>query len=153
MIFRPEPVPGWAGSSTTGLRQSVKRDRGRSAGRVRRCLVVAVTMAGLLAGCGGGQADSPGDSSDADLMLTATEFAFEPSAPTVDGGQVTVAIDNEGSVPHTWVVEGMEDQLKLEADAGQVDSGTIELAPGAYTFYCEVPGHREAGMEGAVTVE
>ncbi len=32
-------------------------------------------------------------------------------------------------------------------------SVSAELAPGTYTFYCTVPGHREAGMEGTLTVK
>ncbi len=32
-------------------------------------------------------------------------------------------------------------------------SASAELAPGTYTFYCTVPGHREAGMEGTLTVK
>jgi uncharacterized cupredoxin-like copper-binding protein len=36
--------------------------------------------------------------------------------------------------------------------AKQRDSGKVELAPGAYTIYCTVPGHRAAGMEATITV-
>jgi uncharacterized cupredoxin-like copper-binding protein len=30
---------------------------------------------------------------------------------------------------------------------------TLELKPGAYKFYCSVPGHRMAGMEGTLVVK
>jgi plastocyanin len=36
--------------------------------------------------------------------------------------------------------------------AGGSRSLELKLKPGTYTFYCSVPGHRQAGMEGTLTV-
>jgi uncharacterized cupredoxin-like copper-binding protein len=36
---------------------------------------------------------------------------------------------------------------------GGVSTVNVKLAPGTYTFYCSVPGHRQAGMQGTLTVK
>ena len=54
---------------------------------------------------------------------------------------------NESGDAHDLVVEGTDDQ-----DAGSSKSGTAKasgtLKAGTYTYFCSVPGHREAGMAG-----
>jgi uncharacterized cupredoxin-like copper-binding protein len=42
--------------------------------------------------------------------------------------------------------------FKLEAGSGKSDELKADLKPGEYTFFCDIPGHREGGMEGTLTV-
>lgn len=125
------------------------------AGAVRRLAVVGLTVVAgaLLVSCGGGGAGGGGDGGGGDVTFDATEFDFDPPQATAQAGEITATIDNQGEQRHTWTVEDHEDALKLDANAGQTDTGTIELDAGTYTFYCDIPGHREAGMEGTLTVE
>jgi plastocyanin len=57
-----------------------------------------------------------------------------------------------GAGDHTFLVEGHESELKLLANPSKPDSGTIVLAAGSYTYYCDIAGHRAAGMFGTMTV-
>ena len=53
---------------------------------------------------------------------------------------------------HTLVFGGKVPGVKLEASSGGSAELKVTLKPGKYTFYCDIPGHREAGMEGTLTV-
>ncbi len=88
----------------------------------------------------------------AEITLVATEFAFDPDE-FVAAPEVVVTLDNQGVVIHNFVVEGVpEAEFVVVAEAGQVGSGTLALDAGDYVFFCSIPGHREAGMEGRLTV-
>ncbi|MDP9227868.1 MAG: plastocyanin/azurin family copper-binding protein, partial [Actinomycetota bacterium] len=81
-------------------------------------------------------------------------FAYEPTSLSAAAGPVTINYDNPASLSHDVVVEddaGTEIG-KTDLISGGNTSVTVELQPGTYTYFCDVPGHREGGMEGTLTV-
>jgi plastocyanin len=126
---------------------------------IRRGLLTS-GVAGLLlvlSACGGGTggqaASSDGKKADeAHLTVTAGDLFFRPKEATVPAGRIDVSLVNEGQIEHTLAIQDRDD-LKLSIQKGGEDKGSVELQPGDYTFYCDVPGHRAAGMEMKVHVQ
>ena len=112
----------------------------------------------VLAGCGGGagadvaqEGGAEAPSADA-LTVVATEFAFDPGSFTVPADtSVEVVLDNQGVIEHDITIDDTD--VRIYADASETASGQLMLAAGTYTFYCDIPGHRDSGMEGTVTAE
>lgn len=82
-------------------------------------------------------------------------LAFTTTEATAKSGKVTVDFTNQSPIPHDVALEDEagETIAQTETVAEGADSTTAELKPGKYTFYCTVPGHRQAGMEGTLTVK
>jgi plastocyanin len=82
-------------------------------------------------------------------------LAFTTDEATANAGKVTVDFTNSSPVPHDVAIEDANGKTIAETEvlAEGSDSTTAELKPGTYTFYCSVPGHRQAGMEGTLTVK
>ena len=82
-------------------------------------------------------------------------LAYTTNEVTGKAGKVTVNFTNQSPVPHDVALEDEagEEIAATETIAEGTDSTTAELKPGKYTFYCTVPGHRQAGMEGTLTVK
>ena len=113
-----------------------------------------------LGACGGGgdgeSTEKPRAASDPaasrTLRIEAHEFALTPKDLRAAPGTVAIEYVNAGAIPHTLLIDGASG-LKLNvASAGDVDNGTVKLEPGTYTLYCDIPGHRQAGMETPLTV-
>jgi plastocyanin len=91
------------------------------------------------------------------------QLAADPSAIAYDKtelasapGKVTIDFTNPGAIEHDVVIEdegGKELAASETITQGGKTSASTELAAGTYTFFCSVPGHREAGMEGKLVVE
>jgi uncharacterized cupredoxin-like copper-binding protein len=98
-------------------------------------------------------------SSGADLKLAAVEsngLSFDRKTLAAKAGKVTIVLDNpsSGSLPHAIAVEGNGvDKDGQTVQPGSTSTVSLNLKPGKYTFYCPVPGHRQAGMKGILTVQ
>jgi plastocyanin len=82
-------------------------------------------------------------------------LAYTTTKATAKAGKVTVEFNNPQGLPHDVAIEnsaGEEIGATKEIAEG-TDSTTVDLKPGTYHFFCTVPGHREAGMEGTLTVK
>lgn len=84
-----------------------------------------------------------------------TGLAYTSDEETAEAGEVTIEFTNAQSLAHDVAIESANGEQigQTEVITEGEDSTTVELEPGEYTFYCTVPGHREAGMEGTLTVE
>jgi plastocyanin len=105
-----------------------------------------------------GNKEPAGGSGSASTTLNveadATALAFNTTKLTAQAGKVTIDFKNPSPIPHNVVIEQNGKELSgFEPIAEGEESETAELKPGTYTFYCSVPGHREAGMEGTLTVK
>jgi len=82
-------------------------------------------------------------------------LAYTTDEATAKAGKVTINFTNSSPVGHDVDIEdsGGETIAETEIITEGSESTTAELEPGEYTFYCSVPGHRQAGMEGTLTVE
>jgi len=83
------------------------------------------------------------------------QLAYTAKTATAKAGKVTVSFTNPQPLSHDVAIEdsGGEEVGATEVIGEGSDSTTVELEPGKYTFFCTVPGHREAGMEGTLTVK
>lgn len=69
-------------------------------------------------------------------------------------GTVTVSFANASPLPHNLTIaQGTTVLGATPTFQGATKTLTLKLAPGTYVFYCSVPGHRQAGMEGKLTVQ
>src|SRR5713226_1125915 len=77
---------------------------------------------------------------------------WQPNTLVVKGGeQVTLQIANKGNTPHTFLSQSLNiAQMDTPIQKTTPVSFTAPTAPGAYQFWCNIPGHAEAGMVGEV---
>jgi plastocyanin len=83
----------------------------------------------------------------------AGQLAYNTKALSAKAGTVSIVMTNMSPLEHNVTVAAGSKVLGATPTfTGGARTLTLKLKPGTYTFYCSVPGHRQAGMEGKLTV-
>ena len=123
-------------------------------------LSLAVLSLFVIAACGddngddNGNGDNGGNGSTVDMEMG--EMYFDPDSVSADGGStLTVNLDNVGNQLHDFTIDDLDgERVHVEVPSGEEDSVSLDIPDDVdeIEFYCTVPGHRESGMEGVITV-
>jgi len=107
---------------------------------------VGVKKSNKVAKASGGKLEIPADPSGA--------LAYQFGAAEAPAGNLEIDSQNKSSIDHDIAIEGNGVSEKGPVvKNGAVSKLTADLKPGEYTFFCTVPGHRQGGMEGKLTVK
>jgi mono/diheme cytochrome c family protein len=110
---------------------------------------------GRLAEVGEQQAEGTAEAENGTLTIPATGSAsYQFADATAEAGQLKIDSPNESQADHNIALEGNGlNELGPVVGNGETSTIEVEVQAGEYTFFCSVPGHREAGMEGPLRVE
>jgi uncharacterized cupredoxin-like copper-binding protein len=119
-----------------------------SGGSSAKATIAPVTQTGREAASGSGT------SSLKDEADPAGQLAYTTKNLSAKAGTVTISFTNESPLMHNMTIaQGAKVLGATPTFQGATKTLTLNLKPGTYVFYCSVPGHRAAGMEGKLTVQ
>jgi uncharacterized cupredoxin-like copper-binding protein len=82
------------------------------------------------------------------------QLRFTTRSLSAKAGTVTISFANMSPLMHNMTIaQGTKVLGATPTFQGATKTLTLNLKPGSYVFYCSVPGHRAAGMEGKLTVQ
>ena len=110
---------------------------------------------GRLADAGGAKPEGTAEAEGGKLAIpVAVGLTYKFADAEAPAGPLTIDSVNEQSTPHNIAVDGggVDEQGEIVQDGG-TSTVEVDLKAGEYAFYCSVPGHREGGMEGKLTIK
>ncbi|MGD9711597.1 MAG: cupredoxin domain-containing protein [Thermomicrobiales bacterium] len=97
-------------------------------------------------------AAAPAEGASDAVEIVSLDIYFDPSEVTIPADtDVTFQLRNDGAAPHNFSIDELD--ISIDQAPGEAHEIVINSPAGTYEFYCNVPGHREAGMVGTLTVE
>jgi plastocyanin len=124
---------------------------------VAAAITTAVTTAGTEGegeGTSSGAAATAARSSSVQLTADPTgQLAYDRKRATVQRGKFTLRLINRSHTLHNvTIAKGAKVLARTKTIQGATTSATANLPPGDYVFFCSVDAHRQAGMQGMLTV-
>lgn len=96
---------------------------------------------------------SASPASGAEIEISTEDIKFNPNTLTIPADtEVKIKVTNKGVLQHDFHIDKLDITSKL-LNAGESDTVTLKAAAGEYDYWCTVPGHKEAGMTGKLTVK
>ena len=100
---------------------------------------------------------SPAASKSSSLLKLAAnpagQLSYDTKQLSAKAGTVTITMANMSPLEHNVTIASGSTVLGATPTfLGGTRTLTVTLKAGTYTFYCSVPGHRAAGMEGTLAV-
>lgn len=83
------------------------------------------------------------------------DFSLDPRNVSVAGPIVALDVKNEGPTIHNLALRDAAGTVLIETRdlrAGELETITIQLAPGTYGLFCSLPGHESLGIVGSLEV-
>ena len=156
-------VPGAIAAIVGGVAAFLEVRRGRvSWRRSGRASWVSVAVIGIVVGAAAtsllaGQASAGGagvaDAPTVAGVMTVEQIQFSDSALRLRSGDVLgLFVTNNDGIDHSFDIDSLDIHVRLRANS----TTAISIRPtgvGNLEFYCSVPGHRDAGMIGTISVE
>ena len=97
-------------------------------------------------------AAQPAAAAAQEFTVTSHDIYFEPKELTIPAGQeVKLLLPNAGAAPHNFSIDALG--ISVDQAPGENKEAMVNAAAGTYDFYCNVPGHKEAGMVGVMTAQ
>jgi uncharacterized cupredoxin-like copper-binding protein len=89
------------------------------------------------------------------IKVIAREFAYEPKEFTARSGEMIFSVQNAGAIEHNFLIDDPAKKTVAKIaviSPGEIEQVRVTLRAGTYAIYCDLPGHREAGMSAPLRV-
>jgi plastocyanin len=115
----------------------------------------AATSSAASTGTGTSAAAAGGSTSLSIAANPSGALSYDKKTLSAKAGKVTITMTNMSSEGHNITIQQGTSGAVLGSTPtfqGGTKSVSLSLKAGTYTFYCSVPGHRQGGMVGTLTV-